>query len=61
MVVKWDTSVMVEAAEGAAVGQLAEGLVLGLKDVKESVEQSYVQVLMAAKSSKVKSSTANSS
>ena len=38
MVVKWDTSVMVEAAEGAAVGQLAEGLVLGLKDVKESVE-----------------------
>ena len=34
MVVKWDTPVMVEAAEGAAVGQLAEGLVLGLKDVK---------------------------
>ena len=71
MVVKRDTSVMVEAAEGASVGQLAEGLVLGLKDVKESVEhqlseQSYVQVLMAAKSSKVissivKSSTANSS
>ena len=66
MVVKWDTSVMVEAAEGATVGQLAEGLVLGLKDVKESVEhqlseQSYVQVLMAAKSSTVISSTVNSS
>ena len=34
VVVKRDTSVMVEAAEGATVGQLAEGLVLGLKDVK---------------------------